>query len=172
MVLAIWQTGRSSQTENVGHGVQPRPLGDQELRCGERSDSVTVARLAANVHVDRLAKQAEDDRMLAHVVPHADRVVADFVRRPLSRPPLPAMHVRGLSHFLGHDFPEGERGAARSVLFQPVMPFDDLDVDPLRVRTQRRAASRTSFIVKLTARLIFGARISGVSCDAAMTAAR
>ena len=172
MVLAIWQTGRSSQTENVGHGVQPRPLGDQELRCGEPSDSVTVA-ATGRERARRSSRQAGRRRSYARprCPPRGPR--GSRFRSAAAFPAAPAGHAR--ARFVPFPRPRfsRRRGAVPwSVLFQPVMPFDDLDVDPLRVRTQARAASRTSFIVKLTARLILVARISGVSCDAAMTAAQ
>ena len=88
--------------------------------------------MASDVDLERLAHQAEDDLVLADIVPRADGVIADLVARTLTGLTLAAMAVTSLSHFGRDDLAELQGRSARGVFFEAVVSFDDFDVDAIR----------------------------------------
>ncbi len=101
----------------------------RNLAAASAAVGVAVARLAADVDVDRFAHQAENDRVLANVIADADSVIADLGAGPFAGATVPAVDVLSLPHFLGDDAAELESCAAGGVLLHPVVPLDDLDID-------------------------------------------
>ena len=59
-------------------------MGGEVFGGGECSGRVAVARLALDGDFERFAKQAEHDRVFADVVADSQRVIGDFVVRPLT----------------------------------------------------------------------------------------
>ena len=70
--------------------------------------------------------------MLARIVADAHGVIANFLPTSLSDLPFPAVSMLRKFHGIGDDLAEFQCRAARSVFFEAVVPFDDLDVDIVR----------------------------------------
>jgi D-amino-acid dehydrogenase len=128
---SLWSVGVSSQPQHVRHRVRPRRLARQVLRRGQRPSCIAVPAVSFVDQFQRLAERREDDRVFAHVVPAADGVDADLAERPFADQPFTAVADGRLSHRLLHDPGEVSRGAGRRVLLVPVVPLDDLDIEPL-----------------------------------------
>ena len=56
-------------------------------------------------------------------------MVANLAARSLADESFPAVAMFRLAHDLGDDFPETQRSAARRILLESVVSFDDLDID-------------------------------------------
>ena len=89
-----------------------------------------VAVQGAVRQLEALAHQAEDDRVLAGVVAGAEGVQADLAPRALADQAVAAVDepIRARADRLADDLGQPQRGAARGVLLEVMVPLDDLDV--------------------------------------------
>src|SRR5438477_2106016 len=103
------------QPQDIVHRIQPWLLPGDELGRGQRAQGVAIAAAGLYRDFERLAEQAEDDRVLAGIVARANGVIADLVGGPLADLPFAAMAMNRLAHRCRDDLAKLERRATRSV---------------------------------------------------------
>src|SRR6266496_949452 len=99
---------------------------------------ISVARVTFMHQFHRLAERAEDDRVLADVVAGPDRVHADLASWPFANLALASMPDRKVSPDVLDDLCEVQRRAAGRILFEAMMPLDDLRIEAVLLKRFRR----------------------------------
>src|SRR5262245_54037904 len=102
---------------------------------------ITVATRALVHELQSLAERAEEDRVFADIVAGADSLNADLVVWPFADVPFAAVPDVLLTHRRLDDAGEVDRGPARRVLLEAVVPLDDLNVEALTLERLGRVPS-------------------------------
>ena len=160
--LLFYTNATLSASEYIVHGVQAGGFSGQELGRVERAAGESVAIECAVAQFEGFARQGKDHGMLAGRIGDPQGVDADLgIGRLCAAPP-----ARGRRKALPGELGQAKGRAAGSIFLGAMMPFDDRDVGGLR--PSARAASPTSLISRLTARLMLGAIRIGILVAAAL----
>src|SRR4051812_570428 len=160
----------ASEPEDVGHRVPPGRLVCQELGRQQGAAGVAVPAVPLVDELQRLAEGAEDDRVLADVVPGPDGVHPDLGLRPLADHPLPPVDQLGDVHRLLDDPGEVHGPPARRVLLTRWCPSPISPSNPSPLRAT--AVSLTSLNRRFTTRLMLGEKSTAVAWAAASISVR
>ena len=103
----------------------------QPFRCRQGSACVAVAVAGGDIQFDFFAHHAENNRVFARVVAHAYGVITDLITSTFTRVAFAAVNVFGVARqFVCDQFAKLERRSARRVGFEPMVAFDDFDIQP------------------------------------------
>jgi hypothetical protein len=97
---------------------------------------VTIPIAGRYPQLNRFPQHPEQNRMLARIIAGSNGVISDFILRTLPHHSFPSMPVKLLSHLLSNQLSEPQGSATGRVCLEPVVAFNDLHINTVRVFTQ------------------------------------